>query len=683
MSVDKDNIQDKDDIFPEHVPIVPYDSQRDKEKEQLRKLADEIRKKTGRVEPIVITKDGVAKKANELTLLEQEFEYIHCATDPIYFIETYLTVFDQTQGVAGQIVPFRLFDFQKELIKTYQANRFVVANKYRQAGISTTTCAYIAWYIMFNVNRQVAIIADKLETARDEIMSDVVLFIEGCPAWLRPKTGRESDGNFKDTQKLKIYDNNSRLGAFSAKGGLRGMTPTLIFWDETAWTEKGDKFWTAAKPTLGTGGGAIMVSTPSGLDAVFYKHFDGARRGENSFKAVELWWYNDPRYNKELSWLKNKGKQNEIRIEDENWSKERRIQLMDDGWEASSPWFEEQVRDANGDMRKIAQELLCSFLGSGDNFIAEEYLKRIQEEEVRTPIRQEYIDNNMWIWEDPLAGEDYIMAIDASSGHGEDNSTINMLKTIEFVEEKVVKKGDKVKKVKIKRHKVEQVAEYYGKVTPQMLSEIAYQYGRRYNNAYCVVDITGGLGIQTIEKLLETGYDSVHYAEVTHKPSRDRLQGYVKKGHKTMGDGATMVVDLIPGFFIGNNRASVLLELQRAINLGDVIVRSVRLLNELKTFVTVAGNRVADHKRSFHDDSIMGLSIGLFVLNFDMARFKQSKGISEKLINALITNNDIKEMENSGMTKNKPMMSPSNASSLNPYIANAWLFSGLDKKNRM
>jgi hypothetical protein len=104
-----------------------------------------------------------------------------------------------------------------------------------------------------------------------------------------------------------------------------------------------------------------MVSTPSGLDAVFYKHFNGARKGENTFKAVELWWFNDPRYNKGLVWLKNKGKENEIKLVDEDWDKERRIQLMDDGWEASSPWFEEQVKDANGDMRKIAQELLCVF----------------------------------------------------------------------------------------------------------------------------------------------------------------------------------------------------------------------------------------------------------------------------------------------------------------------------------
>jgi predicted hydrocarbon binding protein len=302
----------------------------------------------------------------------------------------------------------------------------------------------------------------------------------------------------------------------------------------------------------------------------------------------------------------------------------------------------------------------CSFLGSGDNFIAEEYLLRIQEHEVKVPIRQEYMDFNMWIWEDPIVGEDYIMAIDASPGHGEDNSTINILKNTETIEEKIITKNEKVKKIKIKRHRLLQVAEYYGRVVPQVLAEIAYQFGRKYNNAYTVVDITGGYGVQTIEKLLEFGYEHIHYAEVTHKPSRDRLQGYIKKGQKTMPDGQVINVDLIPGFFIGNNRASVLLELQRAIHLEDIIVQSVRLLEELKTFVTVPGNRVADHKRSFHDDSIMGLSIGLYVLNFDIARYKQNKGITEKMINAILTVNDMNEIEkrmNSGGTKTyRPML---------------------------
>jgi hypothetical protein len=361
MSINKEIIPpDNDDIFPEHIPVIPYDVQREREKEETRKFAAELRKKSGNIQPIIVTKDGIAKKADELTTYEKEDELVRCATNPIYFIETHLTIFDQTQGKAGLIVPFKLFPFQNELIQTYRNNRFVVANKYRQAGVSTTTCAYIAWYVMFNQNRSVAIVADRLDIARDELMNDVVLFIESCPEWLRPKTGRDTNEKFKDTQKLKRYDNGSSLGAFSSKG-LRGYTPTLLFWDETAWTEKSDKFWTSAKPTLQTGGSAIMVSTPSGLDAVFYKTFNGARNHENNFVPVELWWFNDPRYNKDLVWLKNKKKENEKKLVDENWNYKTRIQMMDDLWEASSPWFEEQVRDANGDMRKIAQELLCVF----------------------------------------------------------------------------------------------------------------------------------------------------------------------------------------------------------------------------------------------------------------------------------------------------------------------------------
>jgi hypothetical protein len=260
IEIKLNNIPEKDDSnFPEHIPLISYNVQKEREKEETRKLAKKLRKSAGNIEPIVVTKAGVIKKVSELTVEEQEDEIVRCASNPIYFIETYLTIFDQTQGIAGMIVPFKLFDFQRDLIKSYQDYRFVVANKYRQAGISTTTCAYIAWYVMFNRNRQVAIVADKLETATGELMSDVVDFIESCPAWLRPKTGRNTEKNLKDTQKLKIYDNESKLGAFASKS-LRGYTPTLLFWDETAWAEKGDKFWTAALPSLVTGGRAIMVS---------------------------------------------------------------------------------------------------------------------------------------------------------------------------------------------------------------------------------------------------------------------------------------------------------------------------------------------------------------------------------------------------------------------------------------
>jgi len=351
----------------DHNSVVPPNLELERKKEEARKRKEELIEQMGIYIPKITTLSGEEKLITNLNLEEQEVEIIRCTKSPIYFICTYLTIFDQTQGEGGQIVPFELFPFQKELIETYKEERFVVANKYRQAGVSTCTSAYIAWYMGFNKNRNVAIVADKLETAMSEMMKDVVDFLESCPTWLTPRP------TIKDTQKHKIYDNGNELRAF-ASNSLRGFTPTLLFWDETAWAEKGEKFWTAAKPTLQTGGRAIFVSTPNGLEPVFYKTFTGAKnkKNDNNFFAFELWWYNDPRYtrNKEgkfdLEWIKNKGKEHEIRLKDEHWSHEKRAQLVEDGWEASSSWFEFQVKDYNGDMKKLAQELLCVF---GDSII--------------------------------------------------------------------------------------------------------------------------------------------------------------------------------------------------------------------------------------------------------------------------------------------------------------------------
>ena len=117
-NIKPNNTITNDDVFPDHVPVIPLDVQREREKEQTRKLADEIRKKSGKYEPTIVTNGGIVKKVSELTHYEQEDEIIRCAKNPIYFIETYLTIFDQTQGLAGLIIPFKLFDFQKDLIQT-------------------------------------------------------------------------------------------------------------------------------------------------------------------------------------------------------------------------------------------------------------------------------------------------------------------------------------------------------------------------------------------------------------------------------------------------------------------------------------------------------------------------------------------------------------------------------------
>lgn len=668
MSKKKINSDDDLDFIPDNNkrPLTNEELSKIEQKKRVK----ELREKTKDQVQIIVTKSGEVKRADQLTLQEQADEYTRCAIDPIYFIETYLTVFDQTKGESGEIVPFKLFEFQKLLIKSYLKNKQNIANKYRQAGVSTTTCAYIAWYVMFNENRYAAVVADKLETARDELLSDIIDFIECCPNYLKPQVAS------KDTAHHKKYKNNSQIKAFAATK-LRGPTPTLIFWDETAWTEKGDIFWTSAQPSVrSTGGRAIFVSTPNGLDSVFYATFDKATRGENDFKAVELWWYNDPRYGKDLEWVQNEGKENELRIKDENFSFERRKEFIASGFVPRSPWYEEAKRGYNGNLRKLAQEVECSFLGSGENFIAEEYVKRIEEKEIRTPIAEEWEDKGMWIWEHPLPDATYVISSDVSSGHGDDFSTVNVLKIFETVEDLPVLENGAVVKKKVKRRKQEQVAQYMGKLTPQHLAEIIYSYGIKYNTAYAVIDITGGLGLGTMEKLLEFGYPlkAIHYSEIQHKPTRDRLNHYVKSTQKEIAPGVYSKVDLIPGFMIGNNRAMVLHELERAVRMMDVVIRSRRTTAEFKTFQTVSGTRVAEAKRSFHDDDIFALAIGVYVISFDLFKSQSTTERTKAMLDSILV---VGVTDTTQPDEIKKREADDVRHHANPYGQHAWLFKNL------
>jgi hypothetical protein len=606
----------------------------EKKKEEARRMAKLLRSESNNTIRYIVTLEGETKKDTELSKEEKKVEFYRCALDPIYFIETYLTIFDQTQN---KIVSFKLFEFQKELIEHYRTNRFNVANKYRQAGVSTTTCAYITWYVMFHENAKVAVVANKLETARDELMSDIIDFIAQCPDYLQPDNDDTSGKKakvMKDAAGHKKFHGGREIKAF-APSTLRGLTPTLIFWDETAWAERGVKFWESARPTLQTGGGAIFVSTPNGIDPVFHETFTKAPK--NKFNAIELWWYNDPRYAQNLEWVKGIGTTNEFRIKDENFDKQKRKQLANDGFKPTSPWFEEYKLTYNGNDRQLAQEMLCSFLGSGDNFVGEESIIYAKENTVKEPLRSEYVDKNMWIWEDPIPDMLYVMGVDVSKGNSDDSASISILK-LKITEEIITSTDSRgvSRQRRRKRRISEQVAEYYGKKSPQELAYIAFHYGRMYNFAYCVVDITGGYGSSTVDKLKELGYDNLYYSEIGHKGMKDMLSGFAKTVSKDK-QGNFVDVEQYPGLVItGQNRPAMLIELERAIRMRDVTIRSSRMIKELETFQTDKNpNKLANHTRTTHDDAIFATTIALYVIAYDLDVVQDSVRRTKALLEAM------------------------------------------------
>jgi len=592
-----------------------------------------------------------------LTTTEIFKEYAKCLTSPIYAIETYFETFDKTQE---GFVPFELFPRQKEIIHAYEAHRFNLVTKPRQAGVSTTTAAYMAVKVAFadaDNPENILIIANKQELAF-EFLAKIKDFLNQIPRWA---WGHEYYGNakneaksifVKDAQKEIRLPNGSRVKAVAtSKDALRGFTPTFLIMDEAAYIDNGAEVFGAALTALGTGGKATLISTPRGMDALYYKTYDQAKRKKNNFNIVEMKWYEDLRYNKDLRWIKG----DDVTVETE-FTFVSYTKKLEDGWKPTSSWYEQMCLGMNNDAKMIAQELDVSFVGSGGNVIDEEYIEFQNKNNVMDPKFTSGGEGETWIWEEPQEGHQYIMGVDVSRGDGEDSSTIVML---DFTT-------------------MEQVMEYQGKIQPDLLAQIVEEYGNLYK-AYTVVDVTGGMGVSTVLKLLEFDYKRLHYDTAGGKilSARQRELANFTTGEK------------IPGFHATSVRLPMISNLEFKIRTNGVKIRSARMTSEMKTFIYKNGR--PDHMEGYHDDLLMSLGMCLWVVEHSFKNLerleKQTKAmLSSWIVGGSKTPEELEKDRGTGFVSKenrnkaatpKPKFSPTVGRNMqDPTGKYMWLFSG-------
>ena len=89
----------------------------------------------------------------ELTKNEILKEVLKSGKDPVYFINSYAKIAHPLKG----LIPFKLYDFQEELLRNFNDHRFNVILKARQLGISTATAAYVVWLMMFHRNKNILV----------------------------------------------------------------------------------------------------------------------------------------------------------------------------------------------------------------------------------------------------------------------------------------------------------------------------------------------------------------------------------------------------------------------------------------------------------------------------------------------------------------------------------------------
>ncbi|AIX30609.1 terminase large subunit [Synechococcus phage ACG-2014f] len=351
------------------------------------------------------------KKANVAVnfTLEQVKEYVRCKEDPIFFARNYIKIVSLDHG----LVPFKLYDFQEDLVRSFHEKRFTICKMPRQTGKSTTCVAFLLHYLVFNDNVNVGILANKAATAR-EILGRLQIAYENLPSWMQHGIVSWNKGS------VELENGSKILAASTSASAVRGMSFNIIFLDEFAFVQNNiaEQFFASVYPTITSGKSTkvIIVSTPHGMNH-FYRMWHDAERGINEYNPIEVHWSQVP------------GR--------------------------DSIWKEQTIKNTSAEQFKV--EFECEFIGSVDTLIAPSVLRAM---EYREPIRKQ---KSLDIFYEPEKDNIYVITVDVARGVGKDYSAFVVFDVTKFPYKVVAKYRDNEIKPMVFPSIIERVAKSYNR----------------------------------------------------------------------------------------------------------------------------------------------------------------------------------------------------------------------------
>lgn len=541
--------------------------------------------------------------------IQETKEFIKCAKDPVYFMNTYGFIFDITKNTIGKLT---LFDFQEEVLRNFQNHKNNIVLKSRQMGLSVVTSGYVCWKLLFNENERILIVANDGNGAR-RFLSSVKQFLDYLPKFLLPDAILTNN-----TQQIVLSNGSFCKAVASGKNAGRGETLTLLVLDETAFIENADEIWMAAGVALSSKDAkCVMISTPFGTGNLYHTMWTGSEKNENDFVRSKVHWTQHPFYSIDSSEAENEWGQKYI----------------------TSPWYEKQCEKFKWDRVKIAQEFDLSFEGSAavviDGHVIDRYEKHIDANNIKPIYYFDYKETdykfvkregNFPVWELPREKGNYIIAADVAGGYGADYSTMQIIDADNLV----------------------QVAEYQGKIKPDVFAEIIFAAGKAYNDAFVAVE-GNNMGIATtltLKKYLQYPMERIYHSKSIRKI-------YVRHAGVEFVDAN----EDIPGFQTTTKTRPLLMNaITKYMRDGLIKINSKKLLQEFRTFVYTETDK-AEHSKGYHDDLIMALAIALLIRDTEFDNVFKSKAFIKAMLDSFSYS-----ARNQGMpTNTEPNITPNNS----------------------
>jgi hypothetical protein len=247
-----------------------------------------------------------------------------------------------------------------------------------------------------------------------------------------------------------------------------------------------------------------------------------------------------------------------------------------------------------------------SFISSGDTVIDPETLMFYKETYCKDPVEKGYIDGNLWKWEYPDFQRSYMVVADVARGDGSDYSTAHVIDI----------------------DTATQVAEYRGKIDTKDFGNFLVSLSTEYNDALLVIE-NANIGWATIQQVIDRGYKNLFYMSKDLK--------YVDVENQITNRYRAEERGLVAGFSTtSKTRPLIISKLDEYFRERAITIRSIRLIDELFTFIFINGR--AEAMKGYNDDLVMAFSIGLWVRDTALRLKQQGINLTKQALGGISTN---------------------------------------------
>lgn len=292
-----------------------------------------------------------------------------------YMIERFLEIYER-----GKKTNFKLLPRETELCDMLSNEKFIVVNKSRCVGASSTCLAFVSCELCLCAPEEpqsVLIVCDS-GLMVDENLKKMKKFLMQFPLFMWGDLFYDSgyDLTLPPENTKVIFEKSSRT-CLTLKNGCKIMFRTAepwalcgvggvnwIIFDEMAYIRNGRDVYASTIPVLTTGGHVVTISTPSKEDTIHAEmcrlsSLEGFSPQWNGYKLFEMKWYQDPRYNHGLEWHKEDEKivdeadwQGNVTYNPEKWKK-----LLEEGYKPWSPWYYNMCKIFKYNEENIVREI--------------------------------------------------------------------------------------------------------------------------------------------------------------------------------------------------------------------------------------------------------------------------------------------------------------------------------------